>query len=1079
MDAFELKKLLTAKEPEGLKLDFKQKIHSIDHPEQKVRNMHWDELIKDILALCNGNIGTTRQMAYLIFGVSDRLNEYGYREIFDIGEVNLTAQRILQKINSACIPPLPDLSLKFIQYESKRILIIEIPPSPHLHETIRVLKTPKKTFSEHTVFIRHKENIGVASFSEREAILHEKQTFPDRYLDNPNKNDFYPTELIKEHRRRLGKIFRYARWAENSREESYIFSKGVHLPLYVSPYSDIGGEREELWHYIKSNRKLLILGEPGMGKTVALEHAMWALATSTNITVPVFVPLIQYDGSLKDQIINGLNESEVLNISNYDHLEQFIRRHQCIFLLDGLNEVASAYREIVYKEISAFIISHPSSSFIMTSRSQDELWTRFHSREMIEDAVVVRRITEKQILDYLISHLGGKRGKELFDRLNKALKGLARIPLLLWLIKEAGLSGEELPGNRGELFDRFVRQVLIREQKQPFIASVPIQSKMEMLSKFAFHLQERKRLTGSREEALKVTHDSQGNVDAQIVIEEALRNGLLMGDSKLHFMHQAVHEYFAALRLKYLMPSQQMPDKKVDRFIQYTSKLTISRRIGLWAKDNWWAEVIVQLAGIVDDPSFLAKKVLRTNPWLAYWCAIEGQELPNRLFARIESQTVERLKSANKEEKLRVIRELARMENPRTAKHLAAALHDENKAIWSLAKLTLIQLGEPSVDPLLEILESDNEISRLISINTLAHIWQFSELRQLGSQNVSKRSSAAKILGNMGDTRAVLPLIASLKDSSEEVRINTANSLGKLGDVRAVEPLLVALEKSYQSYKSDESAALAGALEKLGKPTEDPLLVGLKNPKHSIRNSALKALSNLRSIPEIRDLASNSTEKRLEAVRRLSLIDRKLSGEPLSAALWDEEQLVRWEACKAIGRIWKIPEIEALGNKNVKDRRTAAFKLSSVNSLWIEKTIEPLICALRDKDFRVQENAALSLAVNCERISSEASLERLLSLFYHDDRAVRKHITRVIAKIPNERVLSHLTFAIQDDRLWVRETAAQTLVKMGNKGIPILQVAISNNNPEIKKLAIFSLRRIGSIQAQGILRGIRESELRN
>jgi len=37
--------------------------------------------------------------------------------------------------------------------------------------------------------------------------------------------------------------------------------------------------------------------------------------------------------------------------------------------------------------------------------------------------------------------------------------------LLLWLIKEAGLAGEELPGNRGELFDRFVNRMLARDVK--------------------------------------------------------------------------------------------------------------------------------------------------------------------------------------------------------------------------------------------------------------------------------------------------------------------------------------------------------------------------------------------------------------------------------------------------------------------------------------------------------------------------------------------------------------------------------------------------------------------------------------
>jgi len=75
MDADELRKLMRQREPENIKLDFKQKLHAIDHSNKKVRAEHWNELIKDILALANGNIGTASQTGYLIIGVADKLNQ--------------------------------------------------------------------------------------------------------------------------------------------------------------------------------------------------------------------------------------------------------------------------------------------------------------------------------------------------------------------------------------------------------------------------------------------------------------------------------------------------------------------------------------------------------------------------------------------------------------------------------------------------------------------------------------------------------------------------------------------------------------------------------------------------------------------------------------------------------------------------------------------------------------------------------------------------------------------------------------------------------------------------------------------
>ena len=58
-----LRNLISRKE--GLKPDFKQEIH-INHHDKKTKEGAWAELIKDILALTNGNVGTADQSAYTI-----------------------------------------------------------------------------------------------------------------------------------------------------------------------------------------------------------------------------------------------------------------------------------------------------------------------------------------------------------------------------------------------------------------------------------------------------------------------------------------------------------------------------------------------------------------------------------------------------------------------------------------------------------------------------------------------------------------------------------------------------------------------------------------------------------------------------------------------------------------------------------------------------------------------------------------------------------------------------------------------------------------------------------------------------
>lgn len=53
---------------------------------------------------------------------------------------------------------------------------------------------------------------------------------------------------------------------------------------------------------------------------------------------------------------------------------------------------------------------------------------------------------------------------------------------------------------------------------------------------------------------------------------------------------------------------------------------------------------------------------------------------------------------------------------------------------------------------------------------------------------------AALALGEIGDSRAVKPLINALGDDNWEVRSSVAKALGKIGDDRAIQPLIEMLQ---------------------------------------------------------------------------------------------------------------------------------------------------------------------------------------------------------------------------------------------------------------------------------------------
>jgi len=170
MELRELQQLL--RRPEGPKLDFKRDFYDID---SEGSERHWNEFIKDILPLANGNIGYAGEPGYLVIGADDKLNYDGTRKLHSGGDVNLDQQQALRKINSSCNPPVAELKFDKVVVSDCQIFVITVPPDPYLHETIRDLKLIRTSYNKGTVFIRRGDDISNATQEERDAIRSEKQ----------------------------------------------------------------------------------------------------------------------------------------------------------------------------------------------------------------------------------------------------------------------------------------------------------------------------------------------------------------------------------------------------------------------------------------------------------------------------------------------------------------------------------------------------------------------------------------------------------------------------------------------------------------------------------------------------------------------------------------------------------------------------------------------------------------------------------------------------------------------------------------------------------------------------------------
>lgn len=417
MDSLELAQILS--QEEGLKLDFKRE-YALQHTEREVRVAKWNEFVKDVLALTNGNVGTADQPGYLVIGAGDTLRSDGTRQLFDVRAqgLRLNRQQILEKVNACCHPPIPDLFYYKVEILGNQLVVIEIPPSPFVHETTRRLEVFDTVYSEATVFVRRTEGIYPATQAEREALTIEKQKFLEglsasAVLEEAGEN--YRHHLVMQHRELDFKgLMQTARplalplkdvfvslqhvsdVPETDTMESWPFESrdGVagrkmdsdRLSVRESALRKGITKRHTISEIIARDPAFVILGEPGAGKTTILRYITLTFAEGQQERrlgiqqrlLPIFVPLASYGATLQSDDSMGLRAYLSLHYEQEHGLmgiaplfEHHLNRGEAIVLLDGLDEVMTQdARILIARRTRSFVdaVTAKGNKVIMTSR---------------------------------------------------------------------------------------------------------------------------------------------------------------------------------------------------------------------------------------------------------------------------------------------------------------------------------------------------------------------------------------------------------------------------------------------------------------------------------------------------------------------------------------------------------------------------------------------------------------------------------------------------------------------------------------------------------------------------------------
>ena len=855
---------------------------------------------------------------------------------------------------------------------------------------------------------------------------------------------------------------------------------------------------------LKRDEPVVLLGEPGAGKTTALEALtyrmarrayrwnilLWFALLSIAALLSRLMPSLAFLWLTSFLLWEALARCATVPIflearSDYTGgevkgwIEKVLKTHlgakpflgsyrRAVLLVDGVNEVQAGLYGTFVEGWRSLLQEHRRA--VLTSRTGEDPSGRLG----VSTVLTICDLDDEGVREFLQVYGREKARVENrrytdedvhrdFEELrNKNLlgeRGIGRNPYWLKMVVESGLYTR----NRGALFRQFAERLIRREieekpeerKRRPEWKIVPLEVEMDALGRLALAMQREQRIGYSGEKGWEMAREAirdaldDPSYRPEDVLGEAEAATLVRTKYKerVEFVHQLVQEFFAAWALR-------------NRWREALNHV----------EDVWWWETIFLLGGLVgadEYPGLVAQTMSDgRTPRLFAAIGLLGSvdepppEVSELVIARLAASVGDRLT----EEQERAVLELGRiLGEDEAAVWFSTLFRSPDRRKKKTGAMLLCAVGgrratETLLDALRDPWEREPTVDILTSIGAPAV-----ELlvAALGDQDENVRWCAALVLGAIGDARAVEPLIAALDNPKGWVRWRAAGALGEIGDPRAVGPLIAALNDQNE----DVRWRAAEALGKIGdRRALEPLIAILTGPDAVMRRSAalaLGAIGDARSVEWLVDALLDQDEVlRRNAAEALGRIGDARAVEPLIDALDDPDASVRRSAAESLGKINDTcaaePLIDALGDPDASVRRSVVEALGRIGDA---RAVEPLIAVLRDQYEEISQSAAEALV----GIGASA-VEPLIDALSDPDRRVRQGAAEALVSIGASAV-KPLIAALYNRNEDLRRRVGKVLVKIGAPAVELLIDALSDHDIWMRRRVAEMLGAIGDARA--------------
>lgn len=344
-------------------------------------------------------------------------------------------------------------------------------------------------------------------------------------------------------------------------------------------------ETKSISNIFKKSNYITIIGDAGSGKSTLIKH-LFLNSISEKSGIPILVELRylnDYNNDFENYIYEKIFEYRLSQ--NKDILERLLVNGKFVFFLDGFDELNSEVKSKVISSLNNFINSYDKNRFILTTRPYSDiehlpLFHNYFVKPLDKSSGEIEGFIHKQL--QLETELAIKIVESIKANQSIYIESFLTNPLLLSLYILTFQSDSSVPSEKS-VFYRRVINVLFSEHDSKTKLGYPRekltklnqQQFEEILKSFCFISYFESKFSWESDYVNEKLVQIKSNLNVpdfdnnDFIKDLKLALALWLDDNgMMSFAHRSLQEYFAALSIKHLNPTQnqRIYEKIISRF---------------------------------------------------------------------------------------------------------------------------------------------------------------------------------------------------------------------------------------------------------------------------------------------------------------------------------------------------------------------------------------------------------------------------------------------------------------------------------------------------------------------------------